>query len=155
MIGHNRDVRSSTENRDVERCIYAQYSKEESALDVNMENPNLGKTTAALRLQNLTIAGLQQWGTKATTSCSLASPLGGYNRDNNLFLSISLSLHSYSLHLIIKFALGHIYTNMTFGLYTNIAQVGLSGTYLHICPFHPRRLCTNALKASPTNRNKY
>ena len=59
------------------------------------------KTTAALRLQNITISGLQQWGTEATTSCSLASPPGGYNRGNNLFLSLSLSLfyvHNYALN---------------------------------------------------------
>ena len=32
------------------------------------------------------------------------------------------------------FALGHIYTNMTFGLFTNIAPNGLTETCLHICP---------------------
>ena len=99
MLGHNRDVRSSTENRDVVRCIYARNSKEESALDVNVENPNLGKATTALGLQNITISRLQQWGTEATTSCSLASPPGDYNRSNNLFLSLSLfSVHSYALN---------------------------------------------------------
>ena len=90
MLGHNRDVRSSTENKDVVRCIYTRNSKEESALDVNVENPDLGKTAAALRLQNITISSLQQRGTEATTYCSLASPPGGYNRGNNLFLSLSL-----------------------------------------------------------------
>ena len=61
------------------------------------------KTTAALRLQNITITGLQQWGTEATTSCSLALSPGGYSRGNNLFLSLSLSLfsvHSYALRII-------------------------------------------------------
>ena len=29
-------------------------------------------------------------GTEATTTCSLASPTGSYNRGNNLFLSLSL-----------------------------------------------------------------
>ena len=55
MLGYNRDVKSSTEYRDVVRCIYIRNNKEESAQDVNVENPNLGKTTAALKLQNNTI----------------------------------------------------------------------------------------------------
>ena len=75
-------------------------SNEESTLDVNVETPNRGKTTAALRLQNITITGLQQWGTEATTSFSLSSPPGSYNRGNDLFISLSHShsVHSYALH---------------------------------------------------------
>ena len=37
-----------------------------------------------------------------------------------------------------KFSLSHIYTNMTFGLFTNIAPVSSKDIYLHICPFHWR-----------------
>ena len=147
MLGHNRDVGSIIENRDVERCIYRRNSKEESALDVNVENPNMGKTTTTLRLQNITISRLQQWGTEATTSCSLASPPSGYNKGNNLFLSLSLfSVCSCALNyrhndnhtinytsLTIKFALGHIYTSMTFGLFTNMAPMGsLEHIYIYV-----------------------
>ena len=83
ILGHNQDVGSSTKKR-----------KWESTKDVSVENPNLGKTTTALRLQDITMRGLQWWGTKATTSWSLASPQGGYNRGNNLLLSLTLSLYT-------------------------------------------------------------
>ena len=63
----------------------------EIAQNVNVENPNMGKTTAAHGLQSITMRGIQRWGTETTISCSLASPTGGYSRGNDLFLS-SLSL---------------------------------------------------------------
>ena len=63
----------------------------ENAQDVNVENPNMEKTTAAHRLQDVTMRGIQRWGTKTTISSSLASPTGSYNRGNNLFLSLTLS----------------------------------------------------------------
>ena len=105
----------------------------------------MGKTTAAHGLQSITMRGIQRWGTETTISCSLASPTGGYNRGNDLFLShthtLCTQLHSIStLHITYnKFALSHIYTNMTFGLFTKYGPSGLSGTYSHICPFHWRR----------------
>ena len=49
--------------------------------------------------------------------------------------TLFLSVHIYALHqqLPIKFALGHIYTNMTFGLFTNIAPVGsLEHIYIYV-----------------------
>ena len=103
----------------------------------------MGKTTAAHRLQNITMRGLQRWGTETTISCSLASPTGGYNRGNDLFLSHTLSnctqlrsltnIHnSTTTTNFNKFALSHIYTNMTFGLFTHIAP-GLSLEHIHIC----------------------
>ena len=64
------------------------------------KTPKLGKTTGALRLQNITMWGLQQWGTEATTSCSLASPPSSYNRGNDLFLSLTRSVHSYTLNYL-------------------------------------------------------
>ena len=64
------------------------------------KTPKLGKTTGALRLQNITMWGLQQWGTEATTSCSLASLPGGYNKGKDLFLSLTLTVHSYTLSCI-------------------------------------------------------
>ena len=68
---------------------------------------------------------------------------GGYNGGNNL--SLSLSLYAAALftlaptrmantqneqHTTQKFALGHIYTDMTFGLFTNIASRAL-GKHIH------------------------
>ena len=47
------------------------------------------------------------------------------------YSSLSLSVHGYALHHTIKFALGYIYTNMTFGLFTNVAPVG-SQEYIYI-----------------------
>ena len=108
---------------------------------MNVENPNMGKTTAAHGLQNITMRGLQRWGTKTMISCSLASLTGGYNRGNDLFLSLTLS-NSTQLHSVTNihnftttyhsFALSHIYTHMTFGLFTHIAPGG-SLEHIHIC----------------------
>ena len=81
--------------------------------------------------------------TEATTSWSPASPLGSYNRGNDLFISLSLSLsltvHSYAQSQNIqnftttpnRFALSHIYTHMNFGLFTHIATGG-SLEHIHI-----------------------
>ena len=91
MLGHNRDVRSSTENRNVG----------EGTQNVNVENPNMGKTTVAHGLQDITMRGIQRWGTETTISCSLPSPTGGYNRGNNLFLSLSHALCT-QLHSIME-----------------------------------------------------
>ena len=46
ILGHNRAVGSSTENR----------NEREGTQNVNVENPNVGKTTAAHRLQNITMS---------------------------------------------------------------------------------------------------
>ena len=100
------------------------------------KNPNMGKTTATHGLQNITMRGLQRWGTETTISCSLASPTGSNNRGNELFLSLSLmlSVHSYSqdktyitlqqplINYSNKFALRHIYIHMTFRLFTHIVR---------------------------------
>ena len=84
----------------MKRDISSTKQKWKSTQDVSVENPNLGKTTAALRLQDITMWGLQWWGTETTISCSLASPTGGYNIGNDLFLSLSLTLsvYRYAVH---------------------------------------------------------
>ena len=59
----------------------------------------------------------------------------GYNRGNDLFLSLSLSLYKVTLYINLlhtKLALSHIYTHMTFGLFTHIAPRG-SLEHIHIC----------------------
>ena len=64
-------------------------------------------------------------------------------RQQPLSISHTLSIHSYALYINIhnysiqqhfsnKFALSHIYTNMTFGLFTHIAPGG-SLEHIHIC----------------------
>ena len=61
------------------------------------------KTTAAHGLQNITMRGNTEMGHKDNDlSCSLASPHGGYNRGNNLFLShtLSLCIQLRSIHII-------------------------------------------------------
>ena len=80
--------------------------------------------------------------TEATTSCAPSSPRGGYNGGNDLStLSLSVSIHSYALYTynykkvfnhINCFALSHIYTHMTFGLFTHVAPRG-SLEHIHIC----------------------
>ena len=94
----------------------------------------MGKTTAPHGLQDITMRGLQRWGTETTIPCSLASPTGGYNRGNDLFLTLSRSVtvHSYThtqkymtfQQHYNKFSLSHIYTNMTFELFTPVAPRG-------------------------------
>ena len=118
---------------------------------------------AALRLQNITISGLQQWSTEATTSCSLASPPGGYNRGNNLFLSLSILCIQLRSELYrnnnndttnstlytIQFALGRIYTNMNFKLFTNIALVGsLEHIYIYVPSIRGEVLTGSATSSS-------
>ena len=75
------------------------------------------------------------------TSCSLASPTDGYNKGNDLFLTLTHSLYTVTLYInyyndttnTTKFTLGHIYTNMTFGLFTNMAPVGsLEHIYIYV-----------------------
>ena len=87
---------------------------------------------------------------KATTLSSLSSPQAAVlHRGVDLFLSLSLSLtltltaaltslllsekHSSNIK---QFALGHIYTNMTFGLFTNIASTALGNIFTDMSP-HP------------------
>ena len=80
---------------------------------------------------------------EATTSCTSTSPHGGYNGGKNLFLSLT---HSHSIHKSALytynyksvqqpqtiFALSHIYTHMTFGLFTHMAPRG-SLERIHVC----------------------
>ena len=128
MLGHNRDVGSSTENRDVS----THYTVKKRVHRILAWKTQIWvKTTTALKLQDITMPDLQWWGTEAMTSCSLSPPPGGYSRGNDLFLSLSLSssyAQSYITptlhHYYTKFYLSHIYTNMMFGLFTNIAPMG-------------------------------
>ena len=100
MLGHNRAIGSSTESTRMKRDISSKKQKCKSTQDVNVENQNMGKTTATHGLQDVTMRGLQRWGTETMISCSLASPTGGYNRGNDLSLSHThtLSVHYYALH---------------------------------------------------------
>ena len=99
-----------------------------------MENPNAGKTTAVHRLQTITI--LQYTIDEHRGNDLLFTVFatgGGYNTDtNSSSLSLSLSLYTVALSSLAptrmtttfsKFALSHIYTNMTFRLFTNIAPM--------------------------------
>ena len=60
--------------------------------------------------------------TEATTSSSLSLTLYTFTH-SKLYHANNYSVCSYT-HSYVKFAVGHIYTNMTFGLFTNIALVG-------------------------------
>ena len=131
MLGHNRDVGSTTENRNVG----------EGTQNVNVENPNMGKTTGAHRLQDITMRGIQRWGTETTISCYLFfANRRLQQRQRPLSLSLSrctqlrslTNIRNTTLQHSIKFALSHIYTNMTFGLFTHIAPGG-SLEHIHIC----------------------
>ena len=107
-----------------------------------------GKTTTAHKLQKITMRGIQRGeNTEATTSCTPSSPHGGYNGGNNLFLShthtLTLLLYTGSryshnttimFHTSTVFALSHIYTHMTFKLFTHMAPRG-SLEHIHMCPF--------------------
>ena len=84
---------------------------------------------------------------------------GGYNRGNNLFLSLSLSLYSYAHSLFWhqqetttttkKFALTHIYTNMTFRLFTNIASMdSQKHIYEYVSSSGSYRVCTIRLSVA-------
>ena len=113
---------------------------------VNVENPNVGKTTAAHRLQKITMRErLQRWKHRGN---DLLHPFlatrGDYNGGNDLCLSHShaLSIHSYmhTIQLMMFnnsncFALSHIDRHMNFGLFTHMAPRG-SLTDIYICvPF--------------------
>ena len=50
-----------------------------------------------------------------------------------------------------KFSLSHIYTNMTFGLFTHLAP-GLFRTYSHECPFRPVGEDTPGLQTSGSSQ---
>ena len=78
---------------------------------------------------------------KVPSHVTPSSPHGGYNRGNELFLSLTLSLYTGShyshnttimFHTQTVFALSHIYTHMTFGLFTYMAPRG-SLEHIHIC----------------------
>ena len=70
--------------------------------------------------------------TEATTSFTPCSPHGGYSGVNDLFLFLSLyTQFSHYTHTTTKvvnnnttFALSHIYTDMTFVLFTHMAPGG-------------------------------
>ena len=76
---------------------------------------------------------------------SLSSPQAAaiqWRRQRPLSLSLSLSLTValssllQQLEVANKFALGHIYTDMTFGLFTNIASTALGNIFTNMSP-HP------------------
>ena len=100
----------------------------ESAHDVIMENPNMGKTTATHGLHKITMRGIQRSlapflrqqvvTMEATTSFSHSHALCTQLR------SIHIIQHNSTTQLLNKLALSHIYTHMTFGLFTHIAPGG-------------------------------
>ena len=79
-LGHNRVVRFSTENSN-ER-VHSMLTWKTQI----WEKPRQPTDCRISLCQDYTMGH-----TEATTSCSLPSPLGGYNRGNNLFISLSLS----------------------------------------------------------------
>ena len=94
-----------------------------------MENPNVGKNHGSPQTaENHYVRVTSMESTEATTSCTPSSLRGGYNRGNDLSLSLSLTLSMYTVthtlynqHHNNRVALSHIYTHMTFGLFTHMA----------------------------------
>ena len=106
-------------------------SKEESAPDVNLENPNLGKTTLVLRLQKISLYQDYNNGAQRQQPLLLSFSVSSYTLNYiTTTIIIQPTLHTHT----IKFALGHIYTNMTFMLFTNVA---LMGSQEHIYMYVP------------------
>ena len=91
---------------------------------------------------------IQQGSIEATTSRSLPSSDGGYNKESlciSLTLSHSLSILLCTIVTLITlynknnnttqkvFALGHIYANMSFEVFTNVAPMGaLEHIYIYV-----------------------
>ena len=133
--------------------VYTKHCKQESTQDVNMEIPEREKpresTDAELSLCQknttrrhkgndlvLTLFAWRRLQQRITLCLSLSLTLS---------LSLSLSLcvtlciavtQNNSIHHHTLFALGYIYTNMTFGLFTNIVTNRLTETYFHLCRLH-------------------
>ena len=117
-----------------------------------VENPNVGKTTAVHRLQTITMI------VNVCTTVKLrgndleltifATGGGNTQRQRPLTLSLSIALFTLAPTRVAihneqhycssnkQFALGHIYTNMTFGLFTNIASTALGNIFTNMSP-HP------------------
>ena len=127
LLGHNRVVWLSTENRNERGCTGCQRGK-----------PKYGKNHGSPRTAKYHYERITKWGIETTISCSLASPTGGYNRGNVLFLShtLSHSTHLRTLYTYITlqqlYNISHIYTHITFRLFTHIAP-GASLERIHIC----------------------
>ena len=115
--------------------------------NVNMENPNVGKTTSSPQTAEYTMR--EEYSDREHRGNDLLHPFFATRwlqwRQRPLCLSLALSLtflHSFSRYshnaptnYIHKLALSHIYTHMTFKLFTHIAPRG-SLEHIHICiPF--------------------
>ena len=97
LLSHNQVSDHVVLNRTPRMGMEGKYTymhthcKQESTRDVNVENPEREKprepTDSKLSLCQKNTTG----GIEATTSCSLSSPGGGYNRES-LCISLSLSL---------------------------------------------------------------
>ena len=109
--------------------------------DVNVENPNMGKNTAthykmslwedykdgAQRQRSLApLLRQRAVTTEATTSFSLSLSHSLYT------VTHTMNIRNSTTTIYNKFALSHIYTHMTFGLFTNIDPGG-SLERIHIC----------------------
>ena len=101
------------------------------------------KTTAAHKLQKIPMReDYNDGSTEATTSCTSILPRGGYNGGNDLSLShslytVMLCTHNNATTTPNVFAPSHIYTHMTFRLFTHMAPRGLTRTHSRMCPFQP------------------
>ena len=116
-LGHNRTVRLCTDNRKID--------KGRDDTNINMETQKCGKTTAVQKLQNTlreTVTMMKHGGN--TLLHFFFATRGGYNGGNDLSLSLSVSTRviqpRYKKNYLF-FALSHIYTYMTFRLFTHMS----------------------------------
>ena len=100
--------------------------------------------------------------TEATTSCSRSSPQVAVTTEAATSFSLSLSIHCYVLSLLLAptrendnnnsyymFALSHIYTNLTFRQFTNIALMGSQKhIYEYVSSSGLDRVCTIRLSVA-------
>ena len=162
MLRHNRGVGSSTENRDVSthHTVKKRVHWMLAWKTQIWEKPRQPSDCKISLCQIFTMMGHRD--NDLLLPCFATRRLEQRQRPLPLSLSLCTLLRSTSTLYIQptnKISLGHIYTNMTFGLFTNVAPVGSMETYLHICPFHPRRgsyrACTIRFFSLPIRRDLF
>ena len=116
----------------------------EGTQNVNVENPIVGKTTAAHRLQKITMREeLRDMEAQRQRPLFPLLRHTAVTIEETTSFSLSLSLYTVTLYshnttsttmfnLHNRVALSHIYTHMTFRLFTHIAP-GSSQAHIHIC----------------------
>ena len=107
-----------------------------------MENPNVGKTTSAHRLQDVTMRGLQNGAQRQRSLAPFLRQRAVTTEATTSFtLSLSLALYTVTLYTHntittlqphVKVALSHIYTNMNFGLFTYVAPRALWNIFTYL-----------------------